>query len=210
MTDSTPGSTPDDATRHVLHASDPAHALPPITPDRLAAVLEASVNQTPTTSPRSNRRYLAYAAAAAVIVGGSVAGVALLGDDDGGDGGRKGDDAPLAKPTVTELALAAGPAAKCAAPDLSDVRAVEVAFEGTVTSIEDGVVTLEAAHFYTSPETDLVTVDEPDMNMSEVPVDFAVGQTYIVGATNGVVSICGLSGLATDELRAQYDEAFAS
>lgn len=204
MTDDLAGFDPDDETRRILHASDPVPALPPLDPDRLDALLEDTMSETH-NKPEQRRRPLrlaGLAAAAAVVIAGAAFAAASLGDD-------SKDEQPAAKQTVTELAVAGATAAKCAAPQLSDAAAMQVAFEGTVTGIKDGVVTLEPSHFYTSPATDLVTVNEPDLETSEMPVDFQVGEDYIVGATDGFVSICGLAGPATDELRAFYDEAFA-
>jgi hypothetical protein len=206
MTDRISGFEPDDDTRRLLGRSDPGHALQPIDPDRLDALLEGTMTQTENNPARrtTTRRLIGIAAAAAVVAAGVGIGVTAIGSDHG-DG-----SAPVDARSVTRLAVDAAPATKCVAPEENDVTAEQVAFEGTVTAIANGVVTLQPTHFYAGPETDLVEVDQPDLETSELPVDFRVGKAYIVGATDGVVSICGLSGLATDQLRAVYDRAFSA
>lgn len=216
MNEHQPGFDADDETRRLLHAADPAHRLQPADPARLSALLEDTMTtpdtqtdpQTDTrTGPRPARtRLLVVLGAAAAVAAVAVVGVtALSGDDD--------RTAPAAstteEPSVTALHAGPAVAAKCAAPQASFVTAQQVAFRGEVVSVSDDLVTLTASEFYTGTPTDQVTVDRPDLGMSEMPVDFRVGETYLVGATDGRVSICGLSGLATPELQALYDDAFA-
>lgn len=198
------GFDADDETRRLLGTADPARSLPPVDADALASILEDTMSQ-PVTEPRTRSRLPLYGgAAAAALVAAVAIGVASSGGDD--DSTRNPGSAT--DETVTQLN--AGPAveAKCAVPTAEYVAAQELAFEGTVTSIADGVVSLDPIRFYRGEPTDVVTVAEPDMGMSEMPVEFEVGETYLVGANGGYVSICGLAGLATDELRALYDEAF--
>lgn len=194
----------DDAVRARLGALDPARALPPLDQAALADLMEETMSQTrnesaePSTSTAKPRRAgWMLGAAAATIALAVGTGVVL----------NHGNDSMQA-PTTTKLNAGPAVAVKCKVPSADDVAAQEIAFEGTVVSIADGVVTLDPITFYKGPATDRVRVDEPDRNMTEMPVDFKVGEKYIVGATDGFVSICGLSGPATDELRALYDEAF--
>lgn len=192
----------DDETRRLLRSSDPAASLPSVAPDRYAELLEEAMTEN--QQPAGNRpRIVGGVLAAAAVAAAVLIGVNVLGDD---DPGKPATAEP--KQTVTALTATGGGDAKCMAPDARIAARQDVAFEGTVTTIEDGVVTLRATTFWTDNATDLVTVTEPDLNSSEMPVDFVVGQDYIVGATDGSVSICGLAGLATDDLRALYDEAF--
>ncbi|MCZ4500401.1 MAG: hypothetical protein JWQ74_2956 [Marmoricola sp.] len=146
--------------------------------------------------------------AAAVVIGFAV----TRGDDDPGSAGPSataGTTAPRT-PSITELGTARAVAAKCMAPTAAMAQSQPFAFEGRVTTIENGLVTLEPTRFFVGAKTDLVTVNEPDQAMSESPVPFEVGEAYIVGATEGQVSICGLSGPATPRLRALYEQAFSS
>lgn len=113
------------------------------------------------------------------------------------------------KLTVTALRAPAGIEAKCMVPSADRIATQQIAFEGTVVAIKDGTVTLDPSHFFNGTATDRVSVAAPDLNMTELPVNFQLGQTYIVGATGGQVSLCGMSGLATADLRALYQQAFA-
>lgn len=216
MNDHQPGFDADDETRRLLHAADPAHHLRQVDPAQLTALLEDTMTTPHTDAPQhSNRtRLLVLVGAAAAVAAIAVGGVAALGNDDGDDrpdlsAGSTSTPATTTAPTVTTLHAGPAIAAKCAAPDPSFVSAQEVAFRGEVVSVTDDLVTLTASDFYQGTATDEVTVDRPDLGMSEMPVDFQVGETYLVGATDGRVSICGLSGLATPALQALYDEAFA-
>lgn len=212
MTDHQPGFAADDETRRVLGASDPAHHLPRADPAQLTSLLEDAMNQQHPEHDHENHptrtRLLVLAGAAAAVAAVAVVAVTALGHD---EQPKQPDRAAAAKPAPTVTALHAGPAvaAKCAAPQPSFVSAQEVAFRGDVVSVTDDLVTLAATEFYAGAPTDEVTVDRPDLGMSEMPVDFQVGTTYLVGATDGRVSICGLSGPATADLQALYDEAFA-
>jgi hypothetical protein len=205
----------DDGTRRLLRASDPAASLPPVTAGRLAELLEDTMTGTRAPQERApahhRRRILAVGlVAAAAVAAVGVVGAGLLGNDDQRDGGRGGDSVVASGESTTRLTAGPAVAAKCAVPDAGFVAQQEVAFEGTVTSVADGLVTLDPDVFWAGDPTDVVTVDQPDLAMTEMPVDFRVGATYIVGATDGRVSICGLSGPATDELRALYVEAFGA
>lgn len=191
----------DDAIRDLLGANDPARDLPPVDAAALAELLEETMSQPTNESiaPKQPRRTnLILGAAAATVALAVGTGVVIS---------HGGGDKPAVAATTTKLTAAAAQG-KCKVPSTDVVAGQELAFEGTVVSIKDGVVTLDPSKFYKGPATDRVTVDEPDLNMSEMPVEFIVGEKYIVGATDGFVSICGLSGPATDELRSLYDEAF--
>lgn len=146
---------------------------------------------------------------------GAVAAIAALAltagcsdSDDGPEAGASGSQTPLRINSVTELS--AGPAvqAKCAAPTAADALRQTLAFEGKVTEVRDGKAFLEPAHFFTGRATDLVSIEQPDQGMSESAEEFVVGKDYIVGARDGKVSGCLLSGPANEDLRALYEAAF--
>lgn len=197
----------DEETRRLLKAVDPAHSLPPADADALASLLEDTMNSPAhdsrsTSAPKRSRLLVLGGAAAAMVA--IAAGVVI--------GARGSEEDPTtssnAQQTVTELSGGEAALGKCMPPTAELVANQEIAFEGTVTEISDEVVTLEVDEFYQGTPTDLVTVTKPDLGMSEMPVDFQLGQTYLVGATDGVVPICGTSGLATEDLKALYAEAF--
>ncbi|MCX6395009.1 MAG: hypothetical protein NTV23_00810 [Propionibacteriales bacterium] len=200
----------DDALRRRLRTGDPATALPPLDPNRVAALLEETMSETPNHSPKPGRsRWLLVGgvAAAAAVLGVVALG---LGDNDESPSGGGSSTEPLALPTPSTTELEAGPAvaAKCLAPTAEAAARQTVAFEGIVTEIKDGTVTLAPTHFYAGEETALVKVAAPDQGMSEAPDAFVVGGEYIVGAKDGRVAICGLTGPADADLRGLYEAAF--
>jgi hypothetical protein len=171
------------------------------------------------TGRRNRFRWLVAAAAAAVIAG--VGGYALSGLGDSAsqaptardgqtattdDGAHA--DGPLAGVT-TELTGQA-PLGRCAPPDASFIAAGTQAFEGTVTSIEGDTVTLQTTDVFTGEVGETVQVTAPPDQFGALvqAVDFREGQTYLVSATDGMVSVCGTSGPATSDLRSLYDQAF--
>jgi hypothetical protein len=85
-----------------------------------------------------------------------------------------------------------------------------VAFDGTVTMLADGVVTLDVGHWYAGGPTDLVRVQAPADALQDLvgAVKFEQGGRYLVSATNGQVTVCGFSGPYTADLAALYDQAF--
>jgi len=220
MNDPNTGSESEDQTRALLRAADPARSLAPADPTRVSALLEETMSQSvnvPQQGPNRTRWLLGGVAAAAAVA--TVVTLGITGSEDpsepelpsaaatssttGTDPGSTGDSG-----SVTELTTGPAIAVKCAAPSSADAARQSVAFEGTVTKIVDGVVTLKPTEFFTGPATSLVTVAAPDQNMSEAPAEFVVGEDYIVGASGGRVAICGLTGPADDDLRALYEDAF--
>ena len=201
----------DDETRRLLSAADPARSLSPADPSEVSALLEETMSQPenePRKSPARSRLLLIAGAAAAAVVA-TVVAIGVTGNDD--DAGN--DGAPIALPTTSTTELRSGPAiaAKCAVPTVEDAKSQTVAFEGVVTEIADGKVTLLPTLFYTGEETSRVTIDAPDQQMSEAPAEFVVGQSYIVGANDGRIAICGLTGPADDAtLRGLYEKAFGA
>lgn len=217
----------DDALRALLRTGDPASSLPTADPARVARLLEDTMSHD-TLSPQTRETgargrgpltWLVAAAAAAVILG--VGLFAVLGDDarDDGQVPAAGDAGPAdtdgggsSEETVTALTAPAGQAGRCMVPKPEVVAQQDVAFEGTVTSIEDGTVVLDPSTFYAGPETDVVTVEAPAEALQQllVAVDFQVGETYLVSATGGQVTLCGFTGPVTPALESLYAEAFGA
>jgi hypothetical protein len=89
------------------------------------------------------------------------------------------------------------------------LQAQEQAFAARVLSVEGDTVTLEVTERFAGEVADRVTVPQVDELSSDFSlVPFAVGDNYLVTATDGAVTGCGLSGADTAELRAIYAEAF--
>jgi hypothetical protein len=161
------------------------------------------------------------AAAAAVIAG--VGGYALSGLGDSASAPptardsqtTTGSDDPTVEagaPVVGETTdlTATVPQGKCAVPAATFLTPSEQAFQGTVTAIDGDTVTIQATDVYAGEvgETVQVTAYQTGFQAMVQNVRFQVGQSYLVSATDGMVSMCGLSGPATGELRSLYDQAF--
>ena len=160
-------------------------------------------------TPVRKRSPLAWlVAAAAVLVIAGVGTFALLG---GGD-----DPAvPSAKeppPSVMTLSALPPSTAKCMVVSPAVLQQQEVAFDGTVNSISDGLVTLDVSHWYLGGDADQVTVQAPPADLQALvqAADFKVGQRYLVSATGGSVTVCGFTAPYSAELAAMYDEAFGA
>lgn len=196
-----------------LRAADPASSLPPADPDRVARLLEdvmstelTTENRETGTRDRSPLTWLVAAAAVLIIVGVGLFAVLNQGED------------PAAPPTaaddqtVTEL-TAPSPeayAARCMVPNAEVLSRQDLAVDGTVTSIADGVVTLTVGEWYAGDPTDLVRVQAPEEEMQELvgAVDFEEGGRYLVSATDGRVTVCGFSAPWSEDLAALYAQAF--
>jgi hypothetical protein len=200
--------------RDRLRAADPASSLPPADPDGAARLLEDVMSTELTTENREtgtrNRGPLTWlVAAAAVLIIAGVGVFAVLNHDDD----------PAAPPTaqhagtVTELSAPAPAAysARCLVPTAETLSGQELAFDGTVTTIADGVVTLQVSHWYAGDPTDLVRVQAPADVLQRLvgAVDFEDGGRYLVSATGGRVTVCGFSAPYSADLAAMYDQAFS-
>lgn len=101
-------------------------------------------------------------------------------------------------------------AGKCAMPSAEVLSTFDTAFEGTVTSVEDGTATLEVDQWYAGGEASTVTVEAPSRSLADLlmAVDFQEGRTYLVSADGDRVTLCGFTAEADPELEALYAEAF--
>ena len=95
-------------------------------------------------------------------------------------------------------------------PNAEILAQQSVAFDGTVTAMDGGVVTLTPTTWYAGEPTDLVEVQAPAADMQELvgAVQFEQGGRYLVSATDGQVTVCGFSAPYSAELAALYAEAF--
>ncbi|RYB88823.1 hypothetical protein EUA06_18750 [Nocardioides glacieisoli] len=102
-------------------------------------------------------------------------------------------------------------AAKCAMPSAETLSTFDTAFSGTVTSLDDGMATLQVDEWYAGDEAATVTVESPSKDLQDLlmAVDFQEGKTYLVSATDTRVTLCGFTAEQTPELQAMYAEAFA-
>ncbi|WP_244930027.1 hypothetical protein [Nocardioides sp. W7] len=210
----------DDALRARLRAVDPAASLGPADPDGVARLLEDIMSHdTDTLVPerrtgthgRNPLTWLVAAAAALVIAGVGI--FTLTGTDDDSTAppiAEGGTGADGSDPVVISLRAPAGSTGRCMVPSAEVLSQQQLAFAGTVESIADGTVVLTPTTFYAGDEADQVEVDAPAEQLTNLigAVDFQVGGTYLVSATDGQVTVCGFSGPATPELEKLYADAF--
>ena len=203
----------DDDLRARLRAADPASALPPADPTRVARLLEETMSNqtdTPLTESRETgtRRPLTWLVAAAAVV--LIAGVGIFGFLD--RGGDTGTPSATAEQTVTHLAApAAGGQGRCMPPSTRVLATQTLAFDGTVQEITDGVVTLAPTHFYAGNATDLVEIEAPSADLQALigAASFEAGGRYLVSATDGRVTVCGMTAPYSAGLAALYTQAFS-
>jgi hypothetical protein len=203
----------DDELMARLRAVDPAASLPPADPGRTARLLEDTMSHdldTPADqdTPVRRRSPLAWVVAAAAVL--VIAGVGVFAVLGGGDS----PNVPTAEePAPSVLALSARPptTAKCMVVSPEVLANQQVAFDGTVVSITDGLVTLDVTTWYRGGDADQVTVQAPPADLAALvsAAEFQVGQRYLVSATDGFVSVCGFTAAYSDDLAAMYAQAFS-
>lgn len=191
----------DRSLRERLRGADPARDLAPLPPTWLDHRMEQIMTDTttPAVPARTARRTWIPVAgvAAALAIGAAIAVPLML--------GGTATVEPLALPEGGGLA-----SGSCLPVSAETLQAQEQAFAARVLSVEGDLVTFEVTDRFAGEVADRVTVPQVDELTSDFSlVPFAVGDSYLVTATDGVVTGCGLSGADTAELRAVYDEAFA-
>lgn len=209
----------DEDLRDQLRALDPAASLRPADPARVARLVEAIMSddvetdlpETRETGVHERSPFTWLVAAAAVLLIAGVGAFFLIdrGADDvpAADPGERAGEAP----TVTTLSAPTGVGAgRCAVPSADVLARQQLAFDGVVAGITDGVVTLTPAMFYAGEPTDVVRVEAPPAVLQELvlSVKFEVGERYLVSAADEQVSVCGYSGPWSPELEQLYVEAF--
>lgn len=211
-----------DQLRARMGAADPAADLPSAQPAEVARLMEDTMN---TTTDRRRSPFAIIAVAAAVILLAGVGFFAFTNGDDNDPVAGKDDSTPsqtttssedgseTTSPAATLSLTASGPGnGRCQMPTVDLVRdLVAFAGEGTVTSIEDGVVTIEIDKVYVGEEVDTVTVDQPSetTNTLLLGVDFKVGEKYVVSANaDDDLLVCGMSGPYDGRLATMIGKAF--
>ena len=192
-----------DALRARLARLDPQAGQPvaPITPERKERAMTTTATPAATPTPGRSRRPLLVAAAAVLAVaavGGTA--VALSSDDE------------AAPPTT--LALSAAPldiSSICLPVSAEGLRGAEVAFAGTVTSVDGTSAVLDVTEWFRGGDADNVAVSQ-EGGADAAALDgvaFEVGTTYLVAASATTIGSCSGSGPDGPELRALFDQAFA-
>ena len=220
----------DDDLRALLRGGDPAGSLSPADPAGLAILLEdimsADLDVRPDTDDgsratgthgRNRLTWLVAAAAAAMIAG--VGGVAISGL--GNDKSSPSADRQTTSPGGTELDANAGLAGqttalgvgakedRCAVATPAILAQYPQAFQGTVTSIEGDTVTMDTTEVLNGEVGETVQVTAPPGLFDTMigTVNFEVGESYLVAAYDGQLSMC-YSGSATGDLRSPFEKAF--
>lgn len=185
----------------------------PLIEDRPSA--PGTADQPSDTRGSDIRRWTLVAGVAAAVIAVLAVGAFAFtaGDDDEPDRAATVTIASVPdaeKPTVLELTAAGDDImASCLAIDATIISQSPIAFKGTVTMAENGVVQLTVDEAYAGVDEQVATLSAPEgMEALIGGVAWEVGAQYLVSAWEGVVSYCGMTGPATTELQAMYDEAF--
>lgn len=218
----------DDELRDGLRSLDPAADLRPLSSAQVAAMVKnaqrsgdprkraADVGHEPPSTHR--RRPLVWlAAVAAVVLFAGSAWWWAAGSDDSSDspnasGGKPSSTASASPGADTMVILNVTPQTGRCIPVNADLLAKqELAFEGTVTSIENGIVTLQPSKWYAGDPVAKVAVDMPTNGVTSLQgiPEFKEGQRYLVAATGGSVTPCGMSDVYNPDLAQLYSEAFS-
>jgi hypothetical protein len=202
------GDEPDSELLTRLRAADPASSLPPADPPGVAELLEAVMSDTTTRTPESresgtrDRSPLTWlVAAAAVVLIAAAAALGLAQRDHG--------STPSAGGSVTQLGYQV-PVGKCMLPSAGALREQSVAFRGMLTSLRDSRATFDVTRWYAGGPTDSAEVTAPPGSIADLVqgADLRVGREYLVSATDGRVTACGLTGPARGHLLDLYGQAF--
>jgi hypothetical protein len=182
--------------------------------DLMETIMETTESRpTHDEEPRNPRALLLLAAAAVAVIALAVGAYAIVGGDDD-------DSAPQDVATEgeapTELALTLEPSDPmtqiCIAVDATVLAPVDLAFGGTIGQVTESSVTIDVDHWYKGGDADVVTLEIAEGG-NEVALDgvaFVSGERFLVTATGTTVNTCGLSGPASPEFEALFDEAFSS
>lgn len=202
-----------DELRNRLSRLDPMSSdvsTEPVTTESSRQLLEDIMTtpnvEQPGSSGTPNKRPWLVAVAAAAVVILAIGAVGLLTRDGGGTGD------PIAATPPLELNAAGGdPMAMCIEFGVESLAPMSVAFEGTVASVEGDTVTLDVDTWFKGGDASQVVLNAPQG--LEALIDgfaFEEGGQYLITAIEGNVNYCGFSGESTPEMRAAFEEAFAS
>jgi hypothetical protein len=139
-------------------------------------------------------------------------------DDDMG-GAESAAEASTTAPTTAstpagEAVLLEAPpdagAGRCMAPSADVLSEADVAFSGTVRSIEHGLVDVEVDKWYRGSGGDVSQVRAQSGQMQALigAVAFEEEGRFLVAGIDGELMVCGLSAAYDEQLAALYDEAF--
>ncbi|WP_104198875.1 hypothetical protein [Cryobacterium sp. Y29] len=196
----------DRALRDQLRAADPARALPPASPTwldhRMEQIMTDQSSSNRTVTPEAPRRDFrrwrpVVGVAAGLAIAAAIVAPLVLGGPE---------------PTVETLQTPIGgglASGSCLVLEPATIAAQQQAFAATVLQIQGDTILLEVTERFTGDVADRVEVAQVDAVASDFSgVPFEVGQSYLVGAVDGTITGCGVTGADSNELRAVYDAAF--
>jgi hypothetical protein len=166
--------------------------------------------------PRSRRRLGWLAPAVAGLV---LALVSCGGDDGDPTADPASETTPTtpasqsraaAEPIVLEAPADAG-AGRCRPPSVQVLAGAAVAFDGTVSHLEDEVADLDVSRWYRGGPAEVATVRAQPESMQALvgAVALEEGGRFLVAADDsGVLLVCGLSAPWSEDLAKLYAEAF--
>ncbi|HEY6627884.1 MAG TPA: hypothetical protein VI193_02745, partial [Acidimicrobiia bacterium] len=198
-----------DELRNRLSRLDPmASDVPtePVTTESSQHLLEDIMTtpnaEQPESSGSPNKRPWLVAVAAAAVVIVAIGAVGLLTRDGGSD--------PIASGPPLELnAGGDDPMAMCIMFSVEELAKAQMAFEGTVSSVDGNVVSLDVDTWFKGGDAAQVVLNAPQG--LEALIDgfaFEEGAQYLITAYDGNVNYCGFSAKSTPEMRAAFEEAF--
>jgi len=197
-----------DEMRERLARLDPMHTgvpTEPTTTESSRSLLEDIMNtpiEEKTESKPAPRRNLVFGiAAVAALVLAVGAGFVFAG----------GDETPTASAPLELTAGGEDIMASCIAFSTDELEAVaDIAFEGTVTSVDGDTITMTVDTWFRGGDATEVVLNAPQGLEALIGgVPFEVGSQYLVSAQGGNVNYCGFSGPSTPEYRAAFETAFA-
>ncbi len=196
--------------RRRLARLDPMHSGVPTesTTSESSRELLEQVMSTPTKERAEGRQTprrtwtIAVAAVAALVLA-VAGGLALMGGD---------ETPPVAEAPPLELTAGGEDVmASCIMFSPEELeRVAEIAFEGTVTSVEGDTITLTVDNWYRGGDgvTDVVLNAPQGLEALIGGFPFEIGSQYLISAQGGNVNYCGFSGESTPDLRAGFEAAF--
>jgi hypothetical protein len=135
-------------------------------------------------------------------------------DDDLGGAESAAEASTSGSSPAGEVVLLEAPpdagAGRCMAPSADVLAEADVAFSGTVRSIEHGLVDVEVDDWYRGDGGDVAQVRAQSGQMQALigAVAFEEGGRFLVAGIDGELMVCGLSAAYDEQLAGLYDEAF--
>jgi hypothetical protein len=184
-----------------MHPGVPTESLAtPASRRLLEEIMSTPVTEEPDTRLKPSRWLIGVAAAAALVV--AVGGAIALTGETSGD--PVAQDPPLVLNAGGEDVMAS-----CIMFSVEELAKAQVAFEGTVVTVEGDAVTLDVGEWFKGGEASQVVLNAPQgLEALIAGFPFEVGSQYLITAYDGNVNYCGFSAPSTPEMKAAFEQAF--